>query len=273
MPLLGDDKQAALQPPGTAPAKPWDREARTADDARTVHEWRKLYEKTATASDWQSVHRWYPGDHPALAAIDIREKLRLGTHDRVLEVGCASGQLMSLVLEETQIGIGLDHCEPLVRRSRDFSVDTTRIRLAVAEASKLPISSASFDRVFSYSVFQCFPSAHHAATVLAEMIRTCRPGGIVFIGDVFGVMEKQRRVLRRIGLPEFVVRGLLLPLSPLWHIRHRSNNAGDGLLRRSYDRRFFANIAKSHGCRAEFLLQRVPGRVHSKARFDVRIYK
>lgn len=239
-------------------------------EVRKLREWRKLYAKTADAPAWQDAHRWTPGDYPHLVALDVRDKLELEPNSCVLEIGSGSGQLMAQILTGQQWGIGLDQCEPLVKRGVDFGVAASRIRLAVADAAHLPIAGVTFDRVFSYSVFQCFPSRNYAARVLFEMIRACRPGGSILVGDIFGVMEKQRRRICRLGVPEFLVDGLLFPAAPFWRFRQSLLRDGDGLQRRTYSRSFFRRIAARLDCSIEFLAQNVPNREHSKARFDVR---
>jgi len=242
-------------------------------DHHLLDKWRRLYAQTADADDWQTVHRWEDDDYPVEAANDVREKLQFRGGERVLEVGCASGRFLSLVFDGMQRGVALDHCEAVLRRGVEFLGTRAMIALAAADAAHLPVSTASFDRVISYSVFQCFPSSAYAASVLRELIRVCKPGGFVLVGDIFGVMEKPRRALSRAGIPAVVADCVLWPFRPLWHLKQHPGSRGDGLQRRSYTRGFFRKIAKIQGCSLEFLLQNIPQREHSKARFDVRIFK
>ncbi len=245
------------------------------DSAEVAHlrTWRNVYGAAAKASDWTAAHRWSEIDCPYEVADEIREKMRLRPDDFVLEVGCGSGAMLSLVLRDGQRGVGLDQCEALVRRAPDFGVDGMRLRLGVADASRLPIRSESVDRVLSYSVFQCFPSEDYTRRVLVEMMRICRPGGVIVIGDVHGVMEKQAQFLERIGLSRNLAEALLRPFAPVWHLRQRLGRRGDGLRRRAFSRAFFRNALRAFPCEVEFLRQETPGRPYVKLRYDIRITK
>lgn len=244
-----------------------------AAELNALRTWRSVYGEAARASDWMAAHRWSEDDRPHDIAHEVREKLLLRPDDLVLEVGCGSGAKLALILLDGQQGIGLDQCEALVRRGPDFGVDKTRLRLGVADASRLPIRSESVDRVLSYSVFQCFPSVEYTRRVLVEMLRVCRPGGVVVIGDVRGVMEKQAELLERLGLSRTLADALLLPFAPLWHLRQRWRGRGDGLHRRTFSRAFFRDALRGHPCDLEFLRQEVRGRRYMKLRFDIRITK
>lgn len=235
--------------------------------------WRRLYEFTALSSDWQVVHRWGYGERVAAAvAEDVRCKLMLAPKDRVLEVGCASGVFLSMVLGVGQDGIGFDLCEALVRRSADFGIDRARLRLGVAEAARLPLASNFFDKVFCYSIFQCFPSPAYARQTIAEFLRVCKPGGLILLGDIFGIMEKQRQWLSRHRSFARVADALLWPLAPLWHAKQIAPPTAK-IRRRAYRRGFFRRAIAGQHCNVEFLLQKIPGRRVSNSRYDVRIHK
>jgi len=242
-----------------------------------IDSWRRLYEMTASSSDWQVVHRWGYGAHIAAAvAEDVRRKLILGPEDRVLEVGCASGFFLSMLLHDHQGGFGVDHSEVLVGRSADFCPDRVRLKLGVAEAARLPFASNSFDKVFCYSVFQCFPDRTYARQTIGEFLRVCRSGGIILLGDIFGVMEKQRQRLCRIGIPESLADLLLRPAVPIWHAKQRlraPSAPDDQLRRRVYPRSFFRRVLAEREYHTEFLPQQIDGRLVSKSRYDVRIFK
>jgi len=244
-----------------------------AAELNALRTWRSVYGEAAKASDWAAAHRWAETENLCAVADDIRKKMLLRPDDFVLEVGCGSGAMLSLVLRDGQRGVGLDQCEALVRRASDFGVDSTRLRLGVADASRLPVRSESVDRVLSYSVFQCFPSVEYTRRVLGEMLRVCRPGGVTVIGDVHGVMEKPAQFLERIGLSRNLAEALLRPFAPVWHLRQRWGRRGDGLHRRAFSRAFFRDALRGYRCDVEFLRQEVPGRPYMQIRYDVRITK
>ncbi|MBN1341537.1 MAG: class I SAM-dependent methyltransferase [Phycisphaerae bacterium] len=237
-----------------------------------VEEWRRLYEVAASAASWVAAHRWsYDETIARLTVADIRRKLDLSLRDRLLEIGCGTGASLSLVLHEDQLGYGFDLCEAQIRRAGDFAVDRARLRLGVAEAGALPVASGRFDKVLCYSVFQCLPDDDYARRVVAELIRACRPGGLILIGDVFGVMERQRQRLIGHGHNERVVDAFLSPLLPMWHARHRLQASNNRVKPRHYRRGFFRGALHEIACDVSFLPQRIPGRSASRCRYDVLI--
>ncbi|MEK6797423.1 MAG: methyltransferase domain-containing protein [Planctomycetota bacterium] len=241
------------------------------EERASLHAWRRLYEKTASASDWHELHRWHAEDAPIQAAEDIRGKLEVQPGDVVLEVGCGCGAMMANVLTDGQRGIGFDHCEALVRRHGDFDVCCGGLSLGVADASSIPILSRSVDRVFSYSVFQCFPTKDYARRVIAECLRVCKPGGVILIGDIFGTMEKQVQGLQRMGLSRRAAETTVVPLAPFWFLQRRIRGGRDGLHRRTYSRAFFRRVFRRWGLEAEFLLQEMSQRPYATTRYDVRV--
>jgi SAM-dependent methyltransferase len=241
-------------------------------------------------SDWVRAHGW--GYSPELAfqtIFDIRRKLGVKPHERILEVGCASGFVLSSLLSEGQSGVGIDYTESLVRRASEFGVDPERVHLAVGEAAALPLPAAAFDRVLCYSVFPNFGTSRYAIRAMQELIRVCRPGGTILIGDVTGHWEGLRGSWRQHGfgiksaraalrLPGLApLRYALLPLrlakSAVRRLRRIQSAPDDWPDFRLYSHRFFRRIGCKLGCRVEILPQDLSGRMISLYRFDVRLSK
>lgn len=258
----------------------------------SIEEWRKLYDIAATEGNWVRAHRWGHSPEVAMRTIeDIRKKLRVGRGDRILEVGCGSGMVLQALLHEGQSGIGVDLCENLLRQADVFGVDRQRVKVAVAEAARLPFAADTFDRVLCYSVFQCLPTVSYASQTLKELVRVCRAGGTILVGDVFGHWERLQATWHKERASLETVRAALsLPLlRPVWYTlipvragmtllrRLRGNRATvddeDTLPRRHYSHAFFRRFAEKHGYELEILGQSIFGRDISSLRFDVRIAK
>jgi len=256
--------------------------------ARGTKVWRELYDAAAEESDWWRAHRWgYSGEVAARTVADIAAKLRVGPGDRVLEVGCGSGMVLSTILQNGQRGFGVDLSEKLIRRAAAFGVDRTRLDLLAAEAAGLPFRDGVFDRVLCYSVFQCFPDRGYARRALRELVRVCKPGGMILVGDVFGAVEtmkaawadgRGRELFRRVlGLPW--MEPLRVASAPVrWGLARARAGRGirgdgdDSVRRLHYTRGFFRRVAASSGCHAEILPQQIAGRESlSCLRFDVRL--
>ena len=174
-----------------------------------------------------------------------------------------------MIVHSGQEAFGFDLCEALVRRGARSEVDQDMTHCGVADAAQLPVADNSFDKVISYAMFQCLPDEATAMRVVRELVRVCKPGGIVFIGNVSGVLEKHRRSLSRFGLREESVESLLNVAVPLWRLRRHWRRESPPFL---YVRRgLFRQAAAGLPCEVHFNTFGVrPG---SHCRYDVCIHK
>ncbi len=244
---------------------------------RQVKAWQALYDRSAIKQSWKRAHRWCYSDEVAQTTInDIRDKLAMQSAKSILEVGCGCGFVCHSLLSEGQKAMGLDLSEPLLRRAIDFGVNRRKVILAVAEASRLPIADESFDRILCYSVFQCFPNNQYAKLVLHELIRVCRPGGIILIGDIFP--WPYIGPFRRLGQIALCgLRSLLLQIRLLIRPFNKADNeeelSNHYVLRRYYSKSFFEKALRGRNHDIQLLPQQIAGREMLRNRFDVRIFK
>ena len=112
----------------------------------------------------------------------------LGSAQRVLEIGCGTGNLALLVkrshpeLEVT----GLDpDPKALARAARKARRSGLTLRLDRGFADQLPYPDASFDRVLSALMFHHLDADQRAAS-LREVLRVLRPGGTLHLMDLSG---------------------------------------------------------------------------------------
>lgn len=114
--------------------------------------------------------------------------LHLRPEDVVLEVGCGSGLLLERIARHVARACGTDlsaEILKLVPRAPNVEVQTM-------DSDALRFPDASFDKVVLNAVIQFFPDRDYAARCLAEMVRVCRPGGMIYIGDIFNAyLEKE----------------------------------------------------------------------------------
>lgn len=238
-----------------------------------LERWRDCYAETAQSTSWLAAHQWTYGPDVALAtANDVRTKLQLKPDDRILEVGSGSGAFLSAVMHDRQCGVGFDFCDEQVRGGDKFGVDKSCIKLGVAEAARIPVASETFDKVLCYSVVHYFPDDVYLRDAIREMLRVCRPGGMVLLGDVAGIMERSRKVMVRASVPEPLADALLwaaLPLRYLFRACTKRRPREGRFFRRSFLKRLLDTMS----CDYEFLDHDIPGRPASQCRFDVRMTK
>ena len=124
-----------------------------------------------------------------LAAHSAASSMRLvlaasgvGADDEVLDVACGPGLLTCALARVARRAVGVDVVPAMLERARKEQQRAGLDNLAwqAGDARALPFADASFDRVVTRFSF------HHLvdpAQALGEMVRVCRPGGIVTVVD------------------------------------------------------------------------------------------
>lgn len=109
-----------------------------------------------------------------LAAREVGPPGELG----FLDVGCGPGETDRFMQGRVRGLAGVDVAPEMVQRARDAN-PWAEYRHS-AEGEPLPFGDASFDVVFAICVFHHVPEEGRAPLV-REMIRACRPGGLVVL--------------------------------------------------------------------------------------------
>ncbi len=115
---------------------------------------------------------------------DIRSKFDLSNcpHNRILDVGCNNGYLLSRLNPNAKHLIAIDFClTPLRSGKAKFEA----IDFIQGDISNLPFKKDSFDRVLCYNMFHYLPTQKHARDATTELFRVLAPRGILLIGDIF----------------------------------------------------------------------------------------
>jgi ubiquinone/menaquinone biosynthesis C-methylase UbiE len=140
-------------------------------------------------------------DRQRLKAI-IAERLSLSSGDRVLDVGCGTGDdvrmLAPLVGPDGHV-IGIDASETMISVARDRSrASSLPVEFAVGEASKLDFSDNTFSACRCETVLMHLDG--EPARAIAEMARVTRVGGRVVVSDFHWdalVIDHPDRILTR----------------------------------------------------------------------------
>src|SRR5579883_707321 len=101
------------------------------------------------------------------------ESLELAGDERVLDVGCGTGELEDRLLDRWP-GLpttGVDLSPNMLRQAAD---KRSNVALVAAEAHRLPFAEASFDVAVCANAFHYF---RRPAETLADMRRVLRPAG------------------------------------------------------------------------------------------------
>jgi ubiquinone/menaquinone biosynthesis C-methylase UbiE len=124
----------------------------------------------------------------------VLKLLDAGRGDRVLEVGCGTGQVLSLVKCDHRSGVDLS--PKLIERARARCGPSVEIQKADAHA--LPFPDASFDRVYCTEVLE---HLLEPAKAVREIARVLVPGGRAVLTIPYErTIDRAKRWLRALGL-------------------------------------------------------------------------
>ena len=121
---------------------------------------------------------WYErergrGYHAMLDDLELDAVSEYARHQRVLEVGCGTGLVLSRLRDKTRSARGLDVSPGMVRRARARGLD-----VVLGSATAIPFADNSFDLTCSFKVLAHIPELGRA---VAEMARVTRVGGHIAI--------------------------------------------------------------------------------------------
>lgn len=177
--------------------------------------WNRQGQRDSAVAAAHLVHQGQPVDCYAEIAEEYARRLDVQPTDRILEVGCGSGCLLLQLRSRCGEIVGTDFAAGMLKHLEGQAVQTH-----CCEANSLPFPDASFDKVYCHGVVQYFPDEKYARQAVEEMLRVCRPGGRVLVGDVInGLLERQyheeglrtnHRGIRR--LRKFIVDSFIRPL-------------------------------------------------------------
>ncbi|MBN8544091.1 MAG: class I SAM-dependent methyltransferase [Alphaproteobacteria bacterium] len=136
---------------------------------------------------------------------------------RFLDVGCGAGDYMALIAHMGGNVSGIDlNTQQLERGRAAFASAGLRGDFVEGDARTLPFADGQFDVVYSADVFEHL-SYETKQSLIAEMYRVLKPGGIVIIKtpnlDYLRVTIMLRRFMRLLRLK-----------SPFIYIEHTRNN-------------------------------------------------
>lgn len=110
--------------------------------------------------------------------------------DRLLDVACGPGALLSVFAPHVRQVVGLDLTMAMLREARTRHRDGGALSLVRAEAERMPFPDGAFTLVVTTWTVHHFGDPRR---VIEEMVRVCRPGGTVAIEDLVGAEDDATR--------------------------------------------------------------------------------
>ncbi len=98
--------------------------------------------------------------------------------DRILDLGCGNGRLVTLFRGRTVDYLGVDKAEKLIEVARK---QYPARKFLKADALSLPLPSNYFDKIFSIAVFHHLPSKKLRIKFLREARRVLKPNGLLIL--------------------------------------------------------------------------------------------
>lgn len=140
-----------------------------------------------------------PGvEQPVAELIAQTGKLTAGS--QVLEIGVGTGRIALPLTPLVGAYIGIDLAMPMMARLEEKQADTPkRVRLAQADASRLPFASGAFDAGVAVHVFHLIANWREA---LSELTRVLRPGApLLHCWSRRSPLAEQLRSVQNAALP------------------------------------------------------------------------
>jgi ubiquinone/menaquinone biosynthesis C-methylase UbiE len=113
---------------------------------------------------------------------EINKTLSFQKTDKVLEVGCGTGEMLPYLTKITparQVA-AIDLSQTMIDKAM---VNNPEVTVTKSPAHRIQFLDEEFDKVFSTGVIQHIPTPFFEASI-NEMLRVTKMGGFVFVGDV-----------------------------------------------------------------------------------------
>jgi ubiquinone/menaquinone biosynthesis C-methylase UbiE len=105
-----------------------------------------------------------------------------GPTDLTLDVACGPGSIAVAMAKRARLATGLDATPAMLNQARDLADEQgiSNVTWRKGDVYALPFEGGSFDIVTCRFAFHHFI---HPQVALSEMIRVCRPGGMILVCD------------------------------------------------------------------------------------------
>lgn len=118
-------------------------------------------------------------DSERLIPEDVAEKLRLEPSDRLLEIGCGTGNILRPLAARVGEAVGIDHGACL----EVFSPVPENVELVPGRWPQVSLAG-DFSKVLAYSVLHYLTGAEQAFEFIDRCVAVVRPGGRILLGDL-----------------------------------------------------------------------------------------
>jgi ubiquinone/menaquinone biosynthesis C-methylase UbiE len=171
-------------------------------------------ESAIRTNKWQKVARNWLSHYVEYKARSfivqtIENHVRLNSDAKILDVGCGSGKWVNLFAEKGFATTGIDSSPWMIRLAKKrVKADMRKlVKFFVASASKINLSSNSYDMVNCVTVLQHILNDEDWKSAIHEMVRVTKPLGYIMIFEAAPsfILKRRTRHLRFRTMKEYVV--------------------------------------------------------------------
>lgn len=144
----------------------------------------KVYDDRAkSANGLKAAGQWGSKELADLITKEIIRKIDLKKEDCVLEIGCGSGVLGSVVEKNCEIYSGFDVSKLMLKKFQTEYPLKHGHNLIEAFATQIPFKENLFDKIILNGVSMYFPNEKFLLQVLTEIKRVSKTESVIFIGE------------------------------------------------------------------------------------------
>jgi ubiquinone/menaquinone biosynthesis C-methylase UbiE len=161
----------------------------TPESSRVKQHARVHFEKWARSYDrsWLNELIFFPSVRACQEEIGWWQAQRGGRSFRVLDVGCGTGSLLTLLARDSQaeLLVGVDYADAMVRRAAgkfSQSEHADKLKAVRGDSERLPFPERTFDVLTCCNSFHHYP---HQVEAIRGFRRVLRPGGLLVLIDGF----------------------------------------------------------------------------------------
>ena len=171
-------------------------------------DWKKYWDDNATLNADNSIGQVQRKDIEStlLTANHIVRILNIKRSDDVLDVCCGNGILTQQIAKKCKQIIGVDDSIKLLKVAQEnySDLNVSYINCNALKISK-SIEGKLFDKIYLQFSFQYFENKKDGERVISEMLKSLKPNGKIFIGDIpnhdnfhqfYGTFMKKLRYLK-----------------------------------------------------------------------------
>jgi ubiquinone/menaquinone biosynthesis C-methylase UbiE len=125
----------------------------------------------------------------------LAARLPLAPTASLLDVGPGDGTLFRIIAGRVARCCGVDPSAAAVSRLRHLHADLANVEFVAGTATAIPFADRTFDIVVVNSVLQSLSSTDEMRAAVRELVRVCKPGGVVFVGELPFQPELRKGVL------------------------------------------------------------------------------